>query len=104
MEQLKSGSRVSSEYLYLDEMLTQGLLKLDSINASDQDSIKAFRKDSIKCISQFGLEGKARRRRLCSYQLVPLDSSSRHGAVEAPVVCYVDAILLPAFGTFKFQI
>lgn len=98
MEQLKSGSRVSNQYLYLDEMLTQGLLKPDSINASGQDNIKAVRKDSIMCISQFGLEGKARRRRLCSSQLVPLDSSSRHGAVEAPVVCYVDAIVLPALG------
>lgn len=38
-------------YIYLDEMLTQNLLKLDSIDAEDQPQIKSARKEAIKSIN-----------------------------------------------------
>uniref|UniRef100_A0A2M4BRH2 Putative bag family molecular chaperone regulator 4 n=1 Tax=Anopheles marajoara TaxID=58244 RepID=A0A2M4BRH2_9DIPT len=38
-------------YMYLDEMLTQNLLKLDSIDAGDQPQIKSARKEAIKSIN-----------------------------------------------------
>lgn len=38
-------------YVYLDEMLTQNLLKLDSIDAEDQPQIKSARKEAIKSIN-----------------------------------------------------
>ncbi|XP_053679751.1 BAG domain-containing protein Samui [Anopheles nili] len=38
-------------YMYLDEMLTQNLLKLDSIDAEDQPQIKSARKEAIKSIN-----------------------------------------------------
>lgn len=38
-------------YIYLDEMLTQNLLKLDSIDAEDQPQIKSARREAIKSIN-----------------------------------------------------
>lgn len=38
-------------YLYLDEMLTQNLLKLDDIDAEGKDNIKNARREAIKCIN-----------------------------------------------------
>lgn len=52
VEQFKGGSRTDKEYLYLDEMLTQNLLKLDTIDAEGKDNIKAARKEAIKCINK----------------------------------------------------
>lgn len=39
------------EYLYLDEMLTQNLLKLDNIDAEGKENIKNARREAIKCIN-----------------------------------------------------
>lgn len=39
------------EYLFLDEMLTQNLLKLDNIDAEGKDNIKNARREAIKCIN-----------------------------------------------------
>ncbi|XP_046406323.1 BAG domain-containing protein Samui [Ischnura elegans] len=56
-----SGSRSDKEYIYLDEMLTRNLLKLDDIETEGKDSIRQARKEAIrsieKCISV--LESKA---------------------------------------------
>lgn len=46
----KDGKR-DKTYIYLDEMLTQNLLKLDSIDAEDQPQIKSARKEAIKSIN-----------------------------------------------------
>ena len=55
------GSRTDKEYIYLDEMLTRNLLKLDDIDTEGKDNVRAARKEAIKsiqrCISV--LEGKA---------------------------------------------
>lgn len=39
------------EYMYLDEMLTQNLLKLDNIDAEGKENIKSARREAIKCIN-----------------------------------------------------
>lgn len=45
-----SGTRADKEYVYLDEMLTRNLLKLDNIDTNGKDSIRLARKEAIKCI------------------------------------------------------
>lgn len=40
------------QYLYLDEMLTRNLIKLDNIDPQGQDNIRAARKEAIKCIEK----------------------------------------------------
>ncbi|XP_058832476.1 BAG domain-containing protein Samui [Topomyia yanbarensis] len=56
----KDGKR-DKAYIFLDEMLTQNLLKLDSIDAEDQPQIKSARKEAIKSINHciVVLEAKA---------------------------------------------
>ncbi|CAG9767183.1 unnamed protein product [Ceutorhynchus assimilis] len=39
-------------YLYLDEMLTRNLLKLDNVDTQGQDTIRSARKEAIKCIER----------------------------------------------------
>lgn len=46
----KEGKK-NKTYMYLDEMLTQNLLKLDSIDAEDQPQIKSARREAIKSIN-----------------------------------------------------
>lgn len=38
--------------MYLDEMLTRNLLKLDSIDADGKDHIKQARREAIRCINK----------------------------------------------------
>jgi hypothetical protein len=53
-------SRKDKEYIYLDEMLTRNLLKLDDIDTEGKDNVRQARKEAIRtiqrCISM--LEGK----------------------------------------------
>lgn len=44
------GERGDKEYMYLDEMLTRNLLKLDTIDTNGKESIRLARKEAIKCI------------------------------------------------------
>lgn len=39
------------EYAFLDEMLTQDLIKLDDIDAEGKENIKSARREAIKCIN-----------------------------------------------------
>lgn len=55
------GKRGDKDYIYLDEMLTRNLLKLDTIDTNGRESIRMARKEAIKCIqtSIAVLEAKA---------------------------------------------
>lgn len=55
------GKRGDKDYMYLDEMLTRNLLKLDTIDTNGKESIRLARKEAIKCIqtSIAVLEAKA---------------------------------------------
>ncbi|XP_055376267.1 BAG domain-containing protein Samui isoform X2 [Condylostylus longicornis] len=52
MEQVEAfgGLKSDKEYMYLDEMLTRNLLKLDTIDTNGKESIRLARKEAIKCI------------------------------------------------------
>lgn len=54
MEQVEtfSGKSKDKQYLYLDEMLTRNLIKLDNIDTQGQESIRSARKEAIKCIEK----------------------------------------------------
>lgn len=52
VEKFTGTSRKDRQYLYLDEMLTQNLLKLDTIDADGQENIKQARREAIKCINR----------------------------------------------------
>lgn len=55
------GKRGDKDYIYLDEMLTRNLLKLDTIDTNGKENIRLARKEAIKCIqaSIAVLEAKA---------------------------------------------
>lgn len=55
------------QYLYLDEMLTRNLIKLDNIDTQGQENIRSARKEAIKCIEKaIGiLEAKASTNSVC---------------------------------------
>lgn len=61
VEAFQGTSRADKEYLWLDEMLTRNLLKLDTIDTQGNDSIRLARREAIKCIqaSLAVLEAKA---------------------------------------------
>lgn len=44
------GAPKDKQYLYLDEMLTRNLIKLDNIDTQGQENIRQARKEAIKCI------------------------------------------------------
>ncbi|CAH1154401.1 unnamed protein product [Phaedon cochleariae] len=54
MEQAQKfdGKPRDKQYLYLDEMLTRNLIKLDNIDTQGQDIIRSSRKEAIKCIEK----------------------------------------------------
>lgn len=52
VEQFSGASRADKEYLFLDEMLTRELIKLDIIEVSGNEELRVARKNVIKCIQQ----------------------------------------------------
>lgn len=52
VEQFQGKTRRDREYLYLDEMLTQNLLKLDTVDTDGQENVKLARKEAVKCINR----------------------------------------------------
>lgn len=56
-----NGMRGDKDYMFIDEMLTRNLLKLDTIDTNGRESIRLARKEAIRCIqaSITVLEAKA---------------------------------------------
>lgn len=56
-----NGSRGDKDYMFIDEMLTRNLLKLDTIDTNGRENIRLARKEAIRCIqaSITVLEAKA---------------------------------------------
>lgn len=63
MQQVETfiGTRKDKRYMYLDEMLTRNLLKLDNVETEGKDNIRTMRREAIKCIQECinKLEAKA---------------------------------------------
>lgn len=51
VERFPGNTRKDRQYMYLDEMLTQNLLKLDTIDTDGKENIKQARREAIKCIN-----------------------------------------------------
>lgn len=47
-----TGTKKDKNYLYLDEMLTRNLIKLDLIETDGKENIRTARKEAIKCIQK----------------------------------------------------
>jgi BCL2-associated athanogene 3 len=52
VEKFEGKNKKDKEYLYLDEMLTQNLLKLDTVEAEGKENVKLARREAIKCINR----------------------------------------------------
>ncbi|XP_023944573.2 BAG domain-containing protein Samui isoform X2 [Bicyclus anynana] len=80
------GTKKDKHYLYLDEMLTRNLIKLDNIETDGKESIRQGRKEVIKCINDCiaMLEKKAESRALTTPP--PQDVEMQNNANEAPAV------------------
>lgn len=52
VEQFEGKGKRDKYYLYLDEMLTQNLLKLDTVDTDGQENVKLARKEAVKCINR----------------------------------------------------
>ena len=66
------------EYVYLDEMLTQNLLKLDDIDAEGKENIKNARREAIKCINSLISLLEAKNDEVSKMKLA--EAPSRNGA------------------------
>ncbi|XP_013143403.1 PREDICTED: BAG domain-containing protein Samui isoform X2 [Papilio polytes] len=47
-----TGTKKDKKYLYLDEMLTRNLIKLDNIETEGKENIRQARKEAIRCIQK----------------------------------------------------
>ncbi|CAK1547431.1 unnamed protein product [Leptosia nina] len=47
-----SGTKKDKQYIYLDEMLTRNLIKLDNIETEGKENIRQARREAIKCIQK----------------------------------------------------
>lgn len=47
-----TGKYKDKQYLYLDEMLTRNLIKLDNIETEGKDAIRQARREAIKCVEK----------------------------------------------------
>lgn len=52
VEQFEGKSKRDKEYLYLDEMLTQNLLRLDTVDTDGKENVKLARREAVKCINR----------------------------------------------------
>ncbi|XP_030746095.1 BAG domain-containing protein Samui isoform X2 [Sitophilus oryzae] len=75
------GMPKDKNYLYLDEMLTRNLLKLDNIDTQGQDAIRSARKEAIKCIERAIslLESKAAQNAAPNLEKMDVDQQSSQG-------------------------
>ncbi|XP_046959472.1 BAG domain-containing protein Samui isoform X1 [Vanessa cardui] len=76
------GTKNDKQYLYLDEMLTRNLIKLDNIETDGKENIRQARKEAIKCIQKCiaVLEAKAdSNKALASAQPQDVDMQNKDG-------------------------
>ncbi|XP_077301261.1 BAG domain-containing protein starvin isoform X2 [Arctopsyche grandis] len=52
VENFSGKTKKDKEYIYLDEMLTRNLLKLDDIETEGKENIRLARREAIKCIQK----------------------------------------------------
>lgn len=52
VEQFNGRTRKNKDYIYLDEMLTQSLIRLDDVETQGKENVKLARKEAVKCINR----------------------------------------------------
>lgn len=52
VEQFEGKTKKDKDFLYLEEMLTQNLLKLDTVDTDGKENVKLARKEAVKCINR----------------------------------------------------
>lgn len=89
-----SGTRADKEYVFLDEMLTRNLLKLDNIDTNGKESIRLARKEAIKCIqaSINVLEAKAEENKKAAEDNVARKNSLKETSVADAETTATDVI------------
>ncbi|KAF2895525.1 hypothetical protein ILUMI_10654 [Ignelater luminosus] len=80
-----NGKPKDKQYLYLDEMLTRNLLKLDDVETEGKDNIRQARKEAINCIQRCIsiLEAKAAANEQLRSELMDVDARIDTAANEA---------------------
>lgn len=92
------GTRKDKDYLYLDEMLTLNLIKLDDVETDGKENIRAARKEAIKCIQTCinNLEAKAQAKEK-ELKNVEGESSANNMQVDQPEVSITMESSAPKF-------
>ncbi|KAI5652103.1 hypothetical protein NE865_00441 [Phthorimaea operculella] len=74
-----TGTKKDKRYIYLDEMLTRNLIKLDNIETEGKENIRNARKEAIKCIQKCiaVLEAKAESNANAGQQPQPADAEMK---------------------------
>lgn len=98
-----NGTRGDKDYMFIDEMLTRNLLKLDTIDTNGRENIRLARKEAIRCIqaSITVLEAKAEqnanknKKKITTEdegagEVEPQEQAVESGAVEQPPKNTVD--------------
>jgi len=93
---LQPTTKMSKDYLYLDEMLTRNLIKLDTIETDGKEDIRLARRDCIKLIQKVisVLEVKVQ-----EGALVPVDAPAPGTNTSEPAVTNVPPIDLALTST-----
>lgn len=81
------GKPKDKQYLYLDEMLTRNLIKLDNIETEGKDNIRQARKEAIKCIEKCIsiLEAKANANKAAAETKMEVEQKETAAEKETPV-------------------
>lgn len=82
------GTKNDKKYLFLDEMLTRNLIKLDTIETDGKENIRQARKEAIKCIQKCiaVLEAKAESNAGIKSQPQPTDVEMDQNTDAQPAV------------------
>lgn len=92
------GTRKDKDYLYLDEMLTLNLIKLDDVETDGKENIRAARKEAIKCIQTCinNLEAKAQAKEK-ELKNLEVESPANNMQVDQPEVSITTESSAPKF-------
>ncbi|XP_014354979.2 BAG domain-containing protein Samui isoform X3 [Papilio machaon] len=80
-----TGTKKDKKYIYLDEMLTRNLIKLDNIETEGKENIRQARKEAIRCIQKCiaVLEAKAEKgSKAAQQQDVEMENSESQNAAN----------------------
>lgn len=78
-----TGTKKDKRYLFLDEMLTRNLIKLDNIETEGKENIRQARREAIKCIQKCIAVLEAKAEKGSSAAAAPQDVDMKEGETTA---------------------